>query len=334
MRNESIQLGGATLTTYLLECIPGVAATQARSCVLVLPGGGYHHLSAREAEPVALRFCAEGMHACVLRYSVAPARWPQALVETAAAVALLRAHASEWGIDLERIAVMGFSAGGHLAGCLGAFWDESWLAVQASELLREGDSHRVVGTLREGEQMAKPVGEDASTSAAPCVGDARTLYPEDIRPNALVLGYPVVTSGEFAHRRSFDNLCGQDAESGASVAEHADLLRFLSLETRVGPNWPPTFLWHTFDDQSVPVENSLLLAMALHAAGAPAELHVFPHGPHGSALGVPETAMDKCGDLVTDPATGRTFSRNNAQVQPDTIATWPHLAARWLRYLP
>ena len=84
---EHIGLGGATLDAYLLERIPAVAATQARPCVVVLPGGGYGHLSARESEPVALRFCGEGLHACVLRYSVAPARWPQALVEAAGALA-------------------------------------------------------------------------------------------------------------------------------------------------------------------------------------------------------------------------------------------------------
>lgn len=313
---EHIRIGAATLDTYLLERISGVAATQARPCVLVLPGGGYHHLSAREAEPVALRFCGAGLHVCVLRYSVAPACWPQALVETAAAVALLRAHASEWGTDPNRIVVTGFSAGGHLAGCLGAFWREGWLAAAASGLLRE-----------------------AGNQETP-TGGSWHLDSDDVRPNAFVLGYPVITSGEFAHRGSFENLCGQggkplagDAPANLGATAAAGLIQELSLEKRVGDAWPPTFLWHTFDDQSVPVENSLLLAAALHAVGVPAELHIFPHGSHGSALGTPETAMDKYGTLETDPATGRAVSLGNDQIQPDTIATWPDLALRWLRNL-
>lgn len=325
---EHIGLGGATLDAYLLERIPAVAATQARPCVVVLPGGGYGHLSARESEPVALRFCGEGLHACVLRYSVAPARWPQALVEAAGALALLRERSAEWGIDPARIYVAGFSAGGHLAGCLGAFWNQPWLAERAGRLL---------ATVSVPERELAP-GKGPAPQAAPMRGACAPVC-EDIRPSALVLGYPVITSGAFGHHGSFETLCAPglpDAADPASLGASStgELVSRLSLEHRVTEAWPPTFLWHTFDDQSVPVENSLLLAAALHESGVPAELHVFPHGPHGSALGVAETAMDKCGEFVCDPASGRVTSRNNAQVQPDTIATWPDLALRWLRSLP
>lgn len=276
MRLLKVALGAATLETYFPEPIEGVAATGSRPCLLVLPGGGYRHLSPREGEPMALRFCGEGMACAVLRYSVAPARYPQALVQAAAAMAWLRRHAAEHGIDASRIFVAGFSAGGHLAGCLGAFWGEPWLAEQAAAL------------------MGEPVG------------------PHDLRPRGLVLGYPVITSGSFAHHGSFEALCGSDVE----LAEH------LSLEGHVTDRWPATFVWHTADDQSVPVENSLLLAHALHEAGVPCELHVFPHAPHGSGLGTAMTAMDKCASA--DEPFG------NAQVQPD-VATWPTLALRWMQ---
>ncbi len=93
------------------------------------------------------------------------------------------------------------------------------------------------------------------------------LTPADVRPNALILSYPVITAGEFAHRRSFRSLTGTD-----DIAAHQPH----SLENLVTPDTPPTFLWHTWTDGAVPVENTLLMAMALHKAGVPAEVHVFP----------------------------------------------------------
>jgi dipeptidyl aminopeptidase/acylaminoacyl peptidase len=68
-----------------------------------------------------------------------------------------------------------------------------------------------------------------------------------------------------------------------------DLLSRLSLETQISPGLPPVFLWHTYTDQSVPVENSLLLAEALRRAGVPLEMHLFPEGQHGLSLAVGET---------------------------------------------
>lgn len=93
------------------------------------------------------------------------------------------------------------------------------------------------------------------------------------KPNAAILAYPVITSGEFAHKGSFKNLLGEDA--------NPELLNKMSLENRVGSHTPPTFLWHTFTDQSVPVENSLLYAMALSKHSVPCELHIYPQGHHG-----------------------------------------------------
>lgn len=98
-----------------------------RPMVLLCPGGAYRMTSDREGEGMALKFVAMGCHAAVLRYSVAPARFPTALLELAQSVALIRAHADEWYVDPERIVVQGSSAGGHLAGCLGVFWKEDWL---------------------------------------------------------------------------------------------------------------------------------------------------------------------------------------------------------------
>ena len=118
--------------------------------------------------------------------------------------------------------------------------------------------------------------------------------PEGInKPNGLILGYPVITSGKYAHRGSFSNLLGRDAT--------AEQKEGMSLELHVKNQVPPTFLWHTFHDLAVPVENSLLFAQALRQSGIPFELHIFPDGPHGLSLCDEETAVNNP-DLINPHA--------------------------------
>lgn len=107
------------------------------------------------------------------------------------------------------------------------------------------------------------------------------LTPEGVRPNALILGYPVITAGEYAHRESFENLSGS-----RSIADH----QAYSLEKTVTGTMPPVFIWHTWEDELVPVENSLLLASELRKKDIQTELHIFPKGRHGSSLCRPETS--------------------------------------------
>lgn len=117
----------AKIYTYILDNYQEIDINRTRPLVLICPGGGYETTSDREAEAVAIQYLARGFHACVLRYSVVPARFPQALCELAWSVAYLREHAKEYGIREDRIIVSGFSAGGHLAASLGVFWDKEWL---------------------------------------------------------------------------------------------------------------------------------------------------------------------------------------------------------------
>ena len=228
MRHEVIRLPetGVELETYLTDN-RAVEPERRRPLALIFPGGAYAWRSDREAEPVALRLQSLGIQAAVVRYSVAPVRYPAALREAAEAVAYARGHAEEWLCDAGKIAVLGFSAGGHAAAHIGLKW------------------HRMP-------------------------------QQEACRPDAMILCYPVITSGEHAHQGSIMNLLGDAYET---QKEEVSLERFVSDQT------PPAFLWHTQADRSVPPENSLLLASALCRHGVPFELHIWQNGEHGMSLG-------------------------------------------------
>lgn len=98
------------------------------------------------------------------------------------------------------------------------------------------------------------------------------------RPDLGILCYPVITlTGQFTHQGSKNNLLGKEPPE--------ELVQLLSNEQQVTPQTPPTFIWHTVEDKGVPVENSMLFAMALRKAGVPFDLHVYEKGRHGIGLG-------------------------------------------------
>lgn len=113
--------------------------------------------------------------------------------------------------------------------------------------------------------------------------------PEQVKPNGMILCYPVISAGEFAHAGSFLHLLGEEATQEQREA--------VSMELQVTKDTPPTFIWHTYEDETVPMENSLLLASALKKQGVNLELHIFPHGCHGISLANQETAGDRA-DLL------------------------------------
>ena len=116
------------LTCYLGATPDKIGSGRRRPAVLILPGGGYAYTSTREAEPVALRYLARGFNAFVLDYSCAPHAFPVALREAAMAMVHIRENAKAYGIGGDMVAAVGFSAGGHLCGCLGMLYDHPAVA--------------------------------------------------------------------------------------------------------------------------------------------------------------------------------------------------------------
>ena len=130
---------------------------------------------------------------------------------------------------------------------------------------------------------------------------------EQLRPNGLLLSYPVITSGPKAHRGSFTKLLGD---------RYDELVDEMSLENQVSLDTPKTFLWHTAPDDCVPVENSILFFTALHALEIPVEMHIYPVGGHGLGLASEET---------------QSYEYQNAV--REECQSWISLALSWMQHL-
>lgn len=254
-------LPSAALYTYILDNSVELKIKR-RPLILMCPGGGYQFTSDREAEPMAMHFLSIGFHVAILRYSVAPAVYPTALLEVAQAMKLIHKHAGDWNVDTEKIVIQGCSAGGHLAASLGMFWHEPWLSAQTD------------------------------TTA------------DVLRPAGMLLCYPVITSGKYTHEGSVNALL-----NGQKTPE---MLERISLEKQVSEYTPKAFIWHTYTDDSVPVENSLLLISAMKVYNIPVEFHMYPLGGHG---------LSTCDHLAENP--------EGYGVQKE-CQSWLALAKRWL----
>lgn len=220
----------AFVKAYLPDAIPGIDYTEKRPSVVIFPGGGYEYCSEREGEPIAFQYLAAGYAAFVVTYTC-KARFPAPLVDAAYTFYKIRLRAEEFCIDPDKIAVLGCSAGGHLAGCLATMWNDV--------------------------SLVKTIGCTA----------------EELRPNAAVLCYPVISGVTSPHVGSFEVLLGEEPS-------RSDLSR-LSLENRVTPKTPPIFIWATANDGTVSAHNSLVMAKACISNKIPMELHLFDDGPHG-----------------------------------------------------
>ncbi len=222
----------AFVKAYLPDAMTEIKYCEKRPSVVIFPGGGYEYCSEREGEPVAFQYLAAGYAAFVVSYSCKKP-FPAPLNDAAYTFYKIRMRAEEFCIDPNKIAVLGFSAGGHLAGCLATMWNDV--------------------------SVVKTIGCTA----------------EELRPNAAVLCYPVISGVTSPHEGSFKVLLGEEPT-------RSDLSR-LSLENRVTPKTPPIFIWATANDASVSAHNSLVMAKACISNKIPMELHLFDEGPHGIA---------------------------------------------------
>lgn len=249
---------------YLYPCIPPVITEikpKLRPAMLVIAGGAYASVSQRESATVALKYASYGYDAFALDYSV-NTPYPVPLLEACMAVVYIRENACKYNADVNHVAAVGFSAGGHLAAMLANIYDEK----------------EIQDVLKSKTELAKL--------------------------NAVILSYPVITTGCFTHGLSRDIISGKNAE----LAER------LSMEKRVTKNSPPAFIWHTYADDCVPVENSLLYASACRQAGVPFALHVFEHGWHGLSL---------CNEETND--------QTQADVELSDVGKWFGLSLDWLK---
>jgi acetyl esterase/lipase len=237
-----------TLTVF--EPHPG---TGNGSAVLIFPGGAYTHLAGNlEGRQVADWFTARGFIAFVLCYRLSSHGYllPVPLLDARRAVQTVRARAADYHIAPNRIVVIGFSAGGHLA---------------------------------------------ALAATQPVPGDANTKDPIDrasSRPDFLVLGYPWIDAittdtSHLSYCKLFNVMDRCDA-----LRAQYDPVLFVTKDT------PPTFIYHTFTDQTVPVEQPLRFYDALVKAGVDSELHIFASGGHGSGLGKGDPALDQWPNLL------------------------------------
>jgi len=235
--------GGEDIDKPTLAAYPVPAGRGTGTAVIVCPGGGYQGLSMdKEGDQIARWLNSLGVTSFVLKYRLGPKyHHPVELGDAQRAIRTVRSKAAEYRIMPDRIGIMGFSAGGHLASTAGTHFDA-------------GDSG-----------AADPIDKLSS------------------RPDFLVLCYPVISFTNYPHQGSRRNLLGENADP--------KLVENLSNEMQVTAQTPPTFLFHTTTDATVPVENSVMFYSALRKAGVPAELHIYERGPHGVGLAQTDEAL-------------------------------------------
>jgi len=223
------------------------------SAVILLPGGSYKNLAANlEGRQVADWFTVRGFRAFVLSYRLSSNGYllPIPLLDARRAIQTVRARALDYHIDPNRIVVIGFSAGGHLA------------ALAATQPV-----------------PGNPDAEDPIDRASS-------------RPDFLVLGYPWI--GAISADTSHLSYCKL-----YNVMDRCEALRLAySPDLFVTKDTPPTFWYHTFDDQTVPVEQGLRFYEALVKAGVPSEAHIFAKGPHGTGIGKGDASLDQWPSLL------------------------------------
>ena len=228
-------IGNITEATLTIHLPPEDKATGA--AVLICPGGGYAVACVdHEGKAIAEWLNGIGVAAGVLKYRMPNGNHRVPIQDAQRALQIIRSRASEWAITEEKVGVMGFSAGGHLASTVGTHFEEDYTSG-------EGDESEI-----------------------------------SRRPDFMILIYSVITMDEATtHGGSRRNLLGEDPSD--------ELVKQFSNHLRVTDNTPRTFIVHSEDDRTVPIENAKLFHQAAKDHGVPAELDTYETGGHGYGLG-------------------------------------------------
>ena len=269
-----------TVTSYILDDSPEMLNGKSRGGVVICPGGGYFNCSDREAEPIAMAFAAMGYHAFIVRYSVytqgrepfpdlmktldikKETVHPQPVIDLANAIVYIKSRKEEWNLDTDKIAICGFSAGGHNCAMYSVYWDKPLLLD------------------------ALGVEKEKLKIAACILGYPLTDYvylKEYIDKEANQLDRMFFYSSNRIY-------LGMEAEE---LTE--EILTSVSPARLVDGNCPPMFIWGTSEDGLVSAVHSALMATALAKAKIPYEIHTFETGDHGLAMAdwMTAAAMDQ-----------------------------------------
>lgn len=295
-----------SITTFLISDNKELHHNIKRPLVVVCPGGGYHMLSEREADPIALQFVAAGYHAVVLRYGINEhAVMPGPLKDVADAVCYVRRHCEEWHVDTDQIYLCGFSAGAHVAAALGVFWNNALLLpyyADSPELIRPN-----------GLILGYPVIDLASSTNRLDIGcqpdmDINDIEYDMIHPNMPREKIFVLDKRERKYYVNFENAMNAYIFGGEYTKEDEN---FYSLHNYVSGDTPPTFIWHTSQDNLILPANTIKFMAALEKRHISYEVHMFSDGGHGLALG----------NYMTSVYEGQLQS---------AITPWKDLAVAWL----
>lgn len=277
----------ASYVKYLLSNSQEIETGRKYPAIIICPGGGFLRISDREKEPVAIYFLNQGYQAFTINYntkSVGNGSYPKPVYDLAKMILTIRENADNWNIDSNKIAILGFSSGGHVCASLATQWHEDYL----KEKLK--------------------------------------VDSELLKPNAVILCYPLLN---FLYQRDKVKKDKRYNEFSPSIGMKKSDFMQVSIEAGVGvnatleqyknaspyyhitENTPPTFIWHTANDELVYVGQSLRFAEKLGDNNVPYELHIFERGVHGLSL-------------------ANRNSTSNPELINEDVALWVDLAIRFL----
>lgn len=233
--------------------------------VLVLPGGGYIRIEDSEKDAVALPFLMKGFSVFILNYSCKEkSTYPTPIFELYESIKYIRDNCKLYNIDKEKIALCGFSAGGHLA------------ALGAAQTYMFKERYKI----------------------------------DDIRANAIVLGYPIIDASLF-YKIKGDRIYGFG--NMLHIKDENDKTK--DVTHYMNESFPPCFIWHTNKDDLVDNIQSLELVKKMIEMKKKVEYHLYSEGHHG---------LSTCSVLTN-------FHANMTEgKQPVNVSTWIDLAIDWL----